>query len=281
MLNIYLIKDSDLLKNHIEGLMILGLTDNFYMNLLFFIPWIFFMALGYNFIKYVPFVKRKENINFFRVVYGFLIILIFIFVWINLFETYGSDVGAAWSMLIFLDLPIIFGILAILVKNRLFIYLSLFAFIFSDLVMYYKNEFEDLLYIILFAALVLLFIEIAESALKFSSVYSNLNTERDRSDYDLLKNTVLKYFIGLISVVGLTVIFAYMIFNSQVIFLMIMPDEIVNSLEFKSPVFLFIPLILFAIFLFFIKWILKYGSSLKILFPASRQGSKKGTIKNE
>lgn len=278
MINLFLIKDTDILNNYMDEYIILGLTNNIYLNLLYILPWMFFIALGYNFIENVPTIISKKRIRFFKVVYGFLIILTFFFMLININLTYGSRVGFAWSMLIVLGAPIFFGGLAIFVKHRFYIYLSLFAVVLTNL--FYKNDFDDLLYIILFATFVLLFIEIGESSIKFSKVYSTLQPERDINDYDLFNNTVFRYFIGLISFIGLTVIFSYMIFNSQVIFSIVMPDEIVNSLEFRSPIFLFIPLILFAMFLFFLKWLLKYGPSLMSIFPAPKRNNKKAISKN-
>jgi hypothetical protein len=246
-----LIKD---LKLILDDLMII---NNIYFYCLLFMILGGLTIWGYNLIAYGSrkFIQKKifakSNLPYY---YGLLVF--FLFLGISIVFFYSSlSLGIAWSMLLLLFFPIYLGIIGILAKNRYIIIFAVAGIIITTLI--YQNDLDEIIDMILFAALIFIFLEITDSMFKFHSVYSELDPERDVYDNQLMSKSITNYLLVFGPILGLTMVLTFVVFYSQPVLNSVLPAEVTNSLEFNSAIFFIIPFVTLILIIIFSKWLFR------------------------
>jgi len=138
--------------------------------------------------------------------------------------------------------PLLLGILALLLRKRWLIPISLGATVLQGLL--YRNGSEDLPLLLLFAILMVLYAEVMDSAIRFSLVYGSCIPHRDRHDALLLDDLVGRYLRRLILGIAAIAALSAGLFYSRDLASMILPDSVTRSVEFNSHLFFVMPLLM-------------------------------------
>jgi hypothetical protein len=219
----------------------------------------FIIAWLYNFILDPPIkIFKKEIIKKSNLILLYLILLFFLFVGFHVYLILTNTyTGIIFFFVFILLFPILFGVIGILIKSRILVGISIGGII--CLTLLELNSSEEIVRLILFSVLVLLYIEITDSSLKFDTVFSELLPDRDEEDYLIFNNTITNYIIFISTLVGLTTLITFLIFYSQTFLKPFIPVEFANSIEFNSTIFLIFILILLSFFVLYGKRMIAKG----------------------
>ena len=213
------------------------------------------IAWGFNLLFYWPFgLGNKELVSKTTKKVLYVLFIFFTFFGFIIYLIMQSPYKAfLFLFLLVIQFPILIGVIGILVKNMGYIIASFIGTLI--LMLLHGNGLEELPDLLLFAAVVLLYLEISDTMIKYSESTEELQPDRDENDYVLTSESIANYLLILTPMIGFTILSTYLIFYSQITLKSFLPPGIVNSLEFNSANFLIIVLILFAISIIFGKWL--------------------------
>ncbi|WP_455391949.1 hypothetical protein [[Eubacterium] cellulosolvens] len=265
--NVNLNYDSELFKGLENDLRRNGWVGNIYVNSILILLMGMVIGWGYNLASYWPFKLFKReylSANSRKVIFALIIFFLFFGIMIYILFT-SIFLLSIFLLFILITAPVLFGAIGIIIKSRGAMIISLIFIIITALL--HRNTAKQMLDLVLFAAVVFLYLEVSEATFKFKQVYSRLNPERDLHDYMVLSDTIANYLLVLAPMIGLAALFTYLIFYSQGVLKAVLPIEIVNSLEFNSAIYIILPLIILAILIALGKWLI-----MKIFVkPTSKQ----------
>ncbi len=250
-LNFFLNYDSGIFETFERELVKIGWNGNIYINTIFFTFVIIIIAWAYNFIKHIPEkMVREKYRKLSQSLFVLFVTIFFIILFIYLIVTYGNY-GFLLDIQILLLTPIMFGILGIITKVRGYLFLSFFGILFTILI--YFNDKDELFSLVLFAAVLFLYFDISDTSIKLSRTSHNLWPARDEADIQLVNETAGRYLINLFILISASCIIIVVLFNLQLILSFLMPPQIVYSIEFSSPITLFLLFIIFSILIVLMK----------------------------
>jgi hypothetical protein len=252
--NLILNEDGEFIKGVKETLSYYARISNIYFYFILYLLVGVVIVWFYNFLNHLIIVLRNKPIKnsyFFPVIYWTLVLLAFIGYSI-LGVYYNFYLGIAYVLILILMLPIIMGVIGLLLRNRYLITAAIIGTFISTLI--YQNDLDEIFNLVLFAAVAFLFMEVTDAVLKLRSAYIELDTEKDEYDNQLLSEMIGNYALILAPMAGFTVILTFIVAYSQTVLGSLLPQEITNSIEFNSPIFMVIPLAIIVFLILFSKW---------------------------